>query len=69
MSYCGSVISLPQNKILDWSKLEAFADNKINITLKEKFCLEWTEKIVGKGENAGNPKASFSGLSEVWIVW
>ena len=29
--------SLPNNKILDQSKLKAFADNKINVTKKLKF--------------------------------
>ena len=29
--------SLPNDKILDWSKLKAFADDKINITEKLKF--------------------------------
>ena len=27
-----SISSLPNNKILDWSKLKAYADNKINVT-------------------------------------
>ena len=45
--------SLPNNKILDWSKLKAFADDKINVTEKLKFVLERVEDIVGKGENAG----------------
>ena len=31
------VNSLPDNKILDWSKFEAFAENKINVTEKLKF--------------------------------
>ena len=34
------VNSLPNDKILDWSKLKAFADNKINVTEKLKFVLE-----------------------------
>ena len=29
-----SVNSLPNDKILDWSKLEGFADDKINVTEK-----------------------------------
>ena len=45
--------SLPNDKILDWSKLKAFADNKINVTEKLNFLLERVENIVGKGENAG----------------
>ena len=45
--------SLPNNKILDWSKLKAFADDKLNAIQKMKFVLEWVENIGGKGENAG----------------
>ena len=46
--------SLPNNKILDLSKLKVFADNKINMTQKLKLALGRKENIVGKGENAGN---------------
>ena len=31
------VNSLPNDKILDWSKLKLFADNKIYVTAKMKF--------------------------------
>ena len=44
---------LSNNKILDWSKLEAFAENKINVTQKLEFVSERVENIVRKGENAG----------------
>ena len=44
---------LPKNQILDWSKLKAFADDKINANEKLKFGLGRAENIVGKGENAG----------------
>ena len=44
---------VPKDKILDWSKLKAFADDKINVREKLKFLLERVEKIVGKGGNAG----------------
>ena len=47
------VNSLPNDKLLDWSKLKAFAEDKMNVTLKQKFFLGWVENIVGKGENAG----------------
>ena len=47
------LISLPNNKILDWSKLKACADNKIKFTENLKFVLGRTENILGKGENAG----------------
>ena len=45
--------SLPNDKFLDWSKLKAFADDKINVIENLKFVLGWVENIVGKGENAG----------------
>ena len=31
---------LPNDKILNWSKLKAFADHKINVTEKFKFVLD-----------------------------
>ena len=49
--------SLPNNKILDWSKLKAFADNKVNLNEKLKLVLGRIENM-GKGENAGNQKPS-----------
>ena len=71
--------SLLNNKILDWSKLEAFADDKINVNQKLKFVLGRIENIVGKGENAGYQhflhfpqcfqKASHPGSLKVGIVW
>ena len=47
------VNSLPNDKILDWSKMNAFADNKINVSEKLKFESDWVDNNVGKGENAG----------------
>ena len=44
---------LPDDKTLNWSKLKAFTDNKINVTENLKSVLERVENIVGKGENAG----------------
>ena len=41
--------SIPNNKILDPSKLKAFADEKFKVM---KFILERVENV-GKGENAG----------------
>ena len=37
----------------DWSKLKAFADDKITVTQILKLVLRRVENIVGKGENAG----------------
>ena len=45
------VNSLPNDKILAWSKLKAVADDKIDI--KMISLLERVENIVGKGENTG----------------
>ena len=71
--------SLPNDKCLDWSKLKAFADDKIKVTEKMIFVLEMVENIVGKGEKAGFQhfllfpqyfqKASFSRSLKVGIVW
>ena len=46
--------SLPNNNILDWTKLKAFADDKLNLTKNLKLVLGRVENIVGKGENAGD---------------
>ena len=45
---------LYQRQILDWSKLQAFADNKINVAQKLKYALGTVENIMGKVENAGS---------------
>ena len=45
--------SLPNYKILDLSKLKAFADDNLNVNQKLKFALGRVENIVAKGENAG----------------
>ena len=44
---------LPNGKILDWSKLKALADNKINVAEMMIFLSDWVENILEKGENAG----------------
>ena len=70
--------SLPYKNILDWSKLIAFADDKINVTEKSIFVLYRVENV-GKGQIAGYQqffllpecfqKASFSSSLKVGIVW
>ena len=46
--------SLPNEKISNWSKLKAFADDKIIMTEILIFLLlRMVENTVGKGENAG----------------
>ena len=45
--------SLPDDKILVWSKLKAFADDKTKVLKMMTFVFDRVENIVGKGENAG----------------
>ena len=45
--------SLPNDKILDQSKLKALADDTINVNQELKLVLARVENILGKGENAG----------------
>ena len=76
---CFNFNSLPNDKILDWSKLKAFADDKMNVNQKLKFDTGRVENIVGKGEKAGYQHfllfpqcfqmASFSESLKVGIVW
>ena len=42
--------SLPDEKISDWSKLKAFADDKLNVTQNIKVVSHSIENIVGKEE-------------------
>ena len=52
--------SLPNDKILDWSKFKAFADDKINVNEQLKSGLGRVENILGKGGNAVSSIFSFS---------
>ena len=66
--------SLPNDKVLAWFKLKAFADNLINISANLIFVLEEIKNIVEKGENAGyqkacSQKARLSRSLKVGIVW
>ena len=71
--------SLPNDKILDWSKLKAFADKKIKVLKKMISVFDRVENIVGKEENAGYKHfplfpqcfqmAFYSGSLKAWIVW
>ena len=45
--------SLPNDKIIDWTKFKGFADDKIYIAEKFKFAYIRKGNIVRKGENAG----------------
>ena len=61
------VNSLPNNKILDSSKLKAFADEKLNEVEKMEFVFGFLENLVGKGENAGFQHSSiFSSSHNVY---
>ena len=45
--------TLPNDKILDLSKLKAFADDKLKFDKIMISVFDSVENIVGKGENAG----------------
>ena len=70
---------LPNDKILDRSKLKAFPDDKTKLLKKMIFVFDRVENIVGKGENAGYQhfllfphffqKAFKLGLLTGGIVW
>ena len=47
-----NISKLPNDKVLDISKLEALADDKLNMTQELEFNLGCVKNIVGKGENA-----------------
>ena len=51
---------LPDDKILDWSKLKAFADDKLNVTKMIISLFDRVENIIGKGEIACTSNFSFS---------
>ena len=70
---------LPDVKISDWSKLKAFADNKLSVTQNVKVVFHRIEDVVDKEENAGYQlflllpqyfqKAFSFSVSKVVIVW
>ena len=51
---------LLDDKISDWSKLKAFADDKLNVTEMIIAVFDRVENIVGKGEIACTSNFSFS---------
>ena len=51
---------LPDDKILDWSKFKAFADDRLNVTKMIISVFDKVENIVGKGEIACTSNFSFS---------
>ena len=52
--------SLPNDKILEWSNLKAFADDKIKVLKMMAFSFDQVENIVGKGEMLLTSTFSFS---------
>ena len=44
---------LPDNRILDWSKLKEFADDNFKFDENYRKLSKWVENTVGKGEIAG----------------
>ena len=46
------LLSLPNSKVLDWFKLKAFANEKLNVNEKFKLLLERVENNVRTGEHA-----------------
>ena len=71
--------ALPNDNFLDWSRLKAFADDKLYLTQNIKVVFHRIENIVGKEENAGYQhfllfpqcfqKAFKFTVSKVVIVW
>ena len=51
---------LPDKRILDWSKLKVFSDDKLNATQKLEVALGRVENLMRKGDNAGFQHFSFS---------
>ena len=49
---CGNGLT-PNSKILYQSKLEAFADDKLEVAKMMTTVFDGAESIMGKGENAG----------------
>ena len=72
-------LTLPSDKILDWTKFKAFTDDKINVAEMMISLSDRVGNIMGKGENAGYQhfflfpqclqKPSFSLSLKVGIVW
>ena len=50
----------PRDKILEQTKLKAFADDKLNVTKMIVSAFDRVENIVGKGEIACTSNFSFS---------
>ena len=76
MYHKNALNSSPNVKIPDWSKLTAFADNKLDVAKMMISLFDRLENTLGKGENAGLPaftpfsteffKAVFLGVIKSW---
>ena len=76
---CNCLNPLPNDKILDLSKLKVFADDKIYLTEKLKFLFRRVENIIGKGENTVTSIVFFShnvfkslliqGCCDLWVFF
>ena len=72
-----SLNPLPNNKILEVTKLKSFEDNKLNVAKMMTSLVDRVENTVGKGENAGYQHfllflhcfPSSMGLLQVRILW
>ena len=60
LKICCSVNPFPYNKILDQTKLKAFADDKLNVAKMRSSVFDGVENIVGKGEIACTSNFCFS---------
>ena len=56
----GNINPFPHDKILDQTKLKAFADDKLNVTKILISVFDRVENIMGKGEIACTSNFSFS---------
>ena len=72
-------LTLPNDNFLNWAKLKAFADDKMNVSQKLKFYLERIENTLENGVNAGDQhfllfpqcflKLSSSKSLKIGFVW
>ena len=69
MSSSNAFNSLPNDKILDSSKLKEFAHDNFKFDENGRKLSKRVENIVGNGEIARFQKACFPGASKGFIVW
>ena len=53
MLYEKGVKSLPNDNFMDWTKVKAIADDKMNVAKIMISVFDMVKNIMGKGENAG----------------